>query len=75
MCSSDLSAWLAERGIAVVDPLPALRAAAPWSDGRAHMYHTGDTHLNTRGNAVVGAVLAEALRPLVERVHAERAGH
>lgn len=69
-----IEAWLAERGIQVVDPLPALRAAAPWSDGRPHLYHARDTHLNARGNAIVGAVLADALRPLVERLHAERAG-
>jgi len=53
--------WLARRGIAYADALPDFRAQAPLPGGRRHLYHLRDTHLNARGNAVLGAVLARLL--------------
>lgn len=47
-----------ERGIDCLDILPALREAE--AGGRT--YHLQDTHPNTRGNAVIGGRLAQALR-------------
>lgn len=55
--------WLSREGLPYIDPLPDLRAEAPLSDGRVHLYHLRDTHLNTRGNRVLGETLARALRP------------
>lgn len=57
---------LAERGIPYLDLLPPLRAAAPLADGRRHVYHTNDTHFNTRGNAIVGEAMAEFVGRLLQ---------
>jgi hypothetical protein len=54
-----------ERGIAVLDLLPALRAVPPLADGRRHVYALRDTHWNARGNAVAGKELARAVRALL----------
>ncbi|MCC7012408.1 MAG: hypothetical protein IT454_07610 [Planctomycetes bacterium] len=59
-----LKAWLDEHGIPHLDLLPALRAAEPLADGKRHVYHLNDTHLNTRGNKIVGLALAEFVRSL-----------
>ncbi len=53
--------WLAARGVPVLDLLPVLRAAEPLSDGRRHVFHLRDTHLNARGNALAGRALARFL--------------
>ncbi|MBI5853486.1 MAG: hypothetical protein HZB39_20950 [Planctomycetes bacterium] len=57
-----LHAWLRERGVAVLDLLPALRAVEPLADGARHVYHVRDTHWNRRGNATAGDALARFLR-------------
>ncbi|HZS41028.1 MAG TPA: hypothetical protein VFF06_29570 [Polyangia bacterium] len=59
--------WLARRGLPVLDLLPVLRAAAPFSDGKKHFYLLRDTHFNARGNRIAGEALAgfliKRLRP------------
>ena len=57
-----IGACLDELGIPYLDLLPALRAVEPGADGRRHLYHARDTHLNARGNRVVAGALAEFLR-------------
>ena len=49
--------WCRERGVRVLDLLPALREAE--AGGRT--YHLRDTHWNARGNRVAGEALFEAL--------------
>lgn len=56
-----LAEFCASRGIPFLDVLPALRAAAPEADGRPHVYHRYDTHLNRKGNEIVGRELARFL--------------
>jgi hypothetical protein len=63
----ELAAFCRERGLALVDPLPALRGAEPLASGRRHVYHLRDTHWNARGNALAGAALADALSALLVR--------
>ena len=58
-----VSAWLDSKGIPYVDLLPRLRAVPALKDGKHHVYHLQDTHLNARGNQVA----AEALVELIER--------
>ncbi|MFH0946752.1 MAG: hypothetical protein V2A76_16275 [Planctomycetota bacterium] len=53
--------WLEERGIPYLDLLPHLREEPPLPDGRRHLYHLRDTHLNARGNERVGKLLARFL--------------
>jgi len=57
-----VGAWLAEAGIPHLDLLPAFRAVPPGDEGRRHLYHLRDTHLNVRGNDVAGRALAGFLR-------------
>lgn len=52
-----LREWAQERGVPVVDPLPALREA----QRSARTYHLRDTHWNAHGNRVAAGVLAKAL--------------
>ena len=54
-------------GVPWLDTLPALRAVEPMSDGRRHLYHLRDTHLNARGNMVVGRQLARFVREHLPR--------
>ena len=56
-----VGAWLAERGVAYLDVMPALLATPALEDGRRHVFHVRDTHLNARGNEVVGRALAAFL--------------
>jgi len=56
-----LVAALAERGVPVLDLLPALRAEPPEADGSRHLYHLHDTHFNARGNRVAGEAMARFL--------------
>lgn len=56
-----LAEFCAARGIPFLDVLPALRAATPEADGRPHVYHRYDTHLNRKGNEIVGKELARFL--------------
>jgi hypothetical protein len=42
--------------------LPHLRAAPREDDGKLHVYHLRDTHLNRKGNEIVGRALAEFVR-------------
>ena len=64
-----LLAFAAEQGIAVLDLLPPLLAAAPWpADGKRHLYLLRDTHWNARGNRIAG----EALAPFVTGLLAGR---
>jgi hypothetical protein len=58
--------WLRERDVPFLDPLSAFRAVEPLSDGDRHLYHVRDTHLNVRGNDVLGRELAAFLAPLLE---------
>jgi len=53
-----LKRHLGEQSIAVLDPLPALRAA------RERVYLENDEHLNGRGQAVVGGELARLIATL-----------
>jgi hypothetical protein len=53
--------WLEREGFVYLDLLPHLRAVPPMADGRRHLYHLQDTHLNVRGNRVVGIALADFL--------------
>jgi hypothetical protein len=62
-----LSAWLRAEKVPFLDLLPALRAQPVATDGRRHLYHRDDSHLNARGNAVAGEALAAFLRPLLPR--------
>jgi hypothetical protein len=62
-----LGAWLKSEGIPALDLLPLLRAVPPLSDGRRHVYHLDDSHLNARGNEVAGKALAEFLRPMLPK--------
>lgn len=56
-----IRAWLREHGIPCLDLLPRLRDQEALSDGLRHLYHQNDTHLNARGNRVVGQALAAFL--------------
>jgi hypothetical protein len=58
-----LGAWFEQQQLAYCDPLPDLRAADALHDGRKHLYHMRDTHLNARGNRIVGQSLARFLEP------------
>lgn len=60
-----LTTWCRERGIAVLDYLPLLRAAPPLEDGKKHLYHLRDTHWNSRGHGIAGRELARFLRELL----------
>ena len=60
----EMRAGLEGRGIAVIDPLPALAAAE--RDG--NVYATRDSHWNERGNEVAAEVLAEALEAPLRRI-------
>lgn len=44
-----------------VDLLPLLLAAEPLPDGKRHVYHLRDTHINARGNEIVGRALAKLI--------------
>jgi hypothetical protein len=63
-----LRAWLERNQVPYTDLLPLLRAVPPLEDGKRHVYHLRDTHLNARGNEIAAAGLVE----LIERcgVHA-----
>ena len=50
-----------ERGVAVIDPLEALRAV---HQPNRRLYVPNDTHWNERGNAVAGSMLADELANL-----------
>jgi len=54
---SRLAQWCAERGVAFVDTLPALRAAS----GEATLYWDKDGHCNAAGYRVIAATLYDAL--------------
>ncbi|MED5329779.1 MAG: hypothetical protein VX916_00630 [Planctomycetota bacterium] len=58
--------FLNEQGIPVLDLLPLLRAVPPLADGKQHLFHMRDTHLNARGNRVVGLALSEFVVELVD---------
>lgn len=60
-----LAATLEKKGIPYLDLLPILRAQPVGPDGKRHLFHVDDSHLNARGNAVAGAALARFLRPLI----------
>jgi hypothetical protein len=60
-----IKAWLKQQAIPVLDLLPSLRSADPLSDGRRHVYHLQDTHLNARGNRIAGEAMAEFLNDLL----------
>ena len=53
-----LRTWLQQEGIPVLDLLPALLAVPPEPDGARHLFHRNDTHINARGNEVIGKALA-----------------
>ena len=58
--------WAAERGVRVLDLLPALRAA----ERESRTYHLRDTHWNAHGNRVAGRELARALLAYAEATDA-----
>ncbi|MBK8974527.1 MAG: hypothetical protein IPM29_01240 [Planctomycetes bacterium] len=60
-----LSRRLASYDILCRDALPALRATAPWSDGRLHVFHDHDTELNARGARIVAGLLQNLARELL----------
>ncbi len=53
-------------GIPYVDCLKALRSGPLYRDGKRHYYLNHNTHLNLRGNRVVGKLLAKLLQ---EQLH------
>ncbi len=56
--------------IPYLDLLPLLRSAPPPKsppDGKHHVYSLRDTHLNRRGNEIVGEALANFIRPWLEK--------
>ncbi|MGC6486054.1 MAG: hypothetical protein ACON4Z_00275 [Planctomycetota bacterium] len=55
---ASLRAALHARGVPCLDLLPALRRVPAQPDGARHCYLLRDTHLNVRGNAVVGRAIA-----------------
>jgi hypothetical protein len=57
-----LRAWLERAGFEVLDLLPALREAPALEDGRRHLYHSFDTHFNSRGNEVAARAIVQAWR-------------
>ncbi len=59
-----IGAWAEERGVPLLDLLPALRAVPPLEDGSRHLYHLRDTHFNARGNRAT----AEQLGPFLRRL-------
>ena len=61
-----LTRLCAEADIPVLDVLAPLRAAEPLADGKLHVYRLRDTHLNARGNAIVGRELARFTAQLLE---------
>lgn len=60
--------WFKEQGLTFIDPLPSLRSAMPLEDGHPHVFHLQDTHLNARGNRIVGEALVEGLRPVMDQL-------
>lgn len=56
-----ISAWMDERGVANLDLLPLLRSTPRGTDGRRALYHSRDTHFNTRGHVAAGMLLASYL--------------
>jgi lysophospholipase L1-like esterase len=62
-----LRRFLDRHGLPYLDLLPVLRGAALESDGARHVYHLRDTHLNAKGNRLVGEELAAWLRPYLSR--------
>ena len=58
-----LAPFFEEEGIPYLDVRPLLRAAPPLADGKRHVYAMRDSHVNRRGNEIVGKALAEFLRP------------
>jgi hypothetical protein len=61
-----IKAWLDERDIPYLDLLPIMRAEPPLEDGQLHLYHLRDTHINARGNELVGKSMAEFLSNFLE---------
>ena len=57
-----LRRWLEERNIPCLDLLPLLRSVDPLADGQLHVFLRQDTHLNARGNEIVGKALARFIR-------------
>lgn len=55
--------WLGRMEFPTLDLLPVMRNVPPMEDGERHLYHLQDTHLNARGNRVVGEALADFVRP------------
>ncbi len=58
---------LAERALPTLDLLPLMREAPTWTgapddERRRALYHLRDTHINARGNRLVGLALADFLR-------------
>src|SRR5258706_9406760 len=56
-----LRAWLEEQRVPFADLLTRLRAVPVSADGKRHVYHLRDTHLNARGNRVAGVALADLI--------------
>jgi hypothetical protein len=61
-----IHAELKDLGIPFVDCLKALRRGPRYKDGKTHYYLNRNTHLNTRGNRVVGKLLSKLLQ---EQLH------
>ena len=61
-----LTNFLGSAGVPTLDLLPIFRNHPEMEDGKRHLYHLFDTHLNARGNEVAGQALAEFLAELLE---------
>jgi hypothetical protein len=60
-----LGEWFEREGVPYLDVLPHLRSVEPLADGRRHVFHERDIHLNARGNKVVGQALAQFVKDLL----------
>lgn len=69
---SELVHDLRAHSIPVLDLTTVLATAQPWTDGRAHLFHNGDTALNTRGSKLAGEALAEFGKTLLANRPPER---
>ena len=67
LAQRQLVAALEERGIDVLDLLPAMLAEPAREDGRRALYHLRDSHWNSRGNEVAGKALARFLAERLPR--------
>ena len=61
----EVAEMCAELGIPLLDLLPTLLDAEVLPDGARHVFHLHDSHLNVRGNHVVGSAFASFVEQLL----------